>query len=166
MKAIQETRQVLIDKMKEVFNMDQRRIDHALEVLGYAERIQQVEGGDPVIVQAAAVLHDIGIHEAERKYNSAAGRYQEIEGPPIARRILDSLKWEEKEIEHVCQIVGSHHSGNRIDTPEFRCIWDADWIVNLGDDYASLTQDKKRNLIERIFRTQTGRGLAGARYLT
>jgi HD superfamily phosphodiesterase len=164
MKAIQMARQLLVEKMKEVFGTDQRRIDHALAVLDYAERIQQVEGGDLPVVQAAAVLHDIGIHEAERKYNSVAGRYQEIEGPPIARQILEPLGWNPSDIEHVCLIVGSHHSGHRIDTPEFRCIWDADWIVNLGEDYASLTQDKKRDLIERMFRTKTGRELAGQRY--
>jgi hypothetical protein len=81
-----------------------------------------------------------------------------------AIQILEPLGWNPSDIEHVCLIVGSHHSGHRIDTPEFRCIWDADWIVNLGEDYASLTQDKKRDLIERMFRTKTGRELAGQRY--
>ena len=33
-------------------------------------------------------MHDIGIHEAERKYNSSAGNYQELEGPAIAADIL------------------------------------------------------------------------------
>lgn len=156
--------QGLVDRMKQVFGTDQRRIDHALAVLDYAERIRQVEGGDPAVVQAAALLHDIGIHEAERRHGSAGGRYQEIEGPPIARGILESLGWGQAEIEHVCLIVGSHHTGKRIDTPEFRCIWDADWIVNLGDDYATLAQDKKRRLIETTLRTDTGRGLALERY--
>ena len=43
------------------------------------------------VVRAAAVLHDIGIREAERKHGSSAGKYQEVEGPPIARRILEKL---------------------------------------------------------------------------
>ena len=36
----------------------------------------------------AAVLHDIGIRPSEAKYQSCSGKYQEIEGPPIALEIL------------------------------------------------------------------------------
>lgn len=158
-------RQKLIDKMKGVFGSDQKRINHALAVLDYAEKIQSQESGRLDIVWAAAILHDIGIQEAERKYRSNAGNYQEIEGPSIARAILESLNWTTADIDHVCDIVGSHHSGNKIDTTEFRCIWDADWIVNLADDYAELSIDKKRRLIETVLRTQTGQKLAGERYL-
>ena len=74
----------LIQKMKDVFGDDQKRINHALAVLKYAEQIHAVEGGDAAVVTAAAILHDIGIHQAEQKYGSTAGKYQEIEGPPIA----------------------------------------------------------------------------------
>jgi HD superfamily phosphodiesterase len=79
---------VLTDEKKKVFGTDKRRIEHALTVLDYAERIRTVGGGDALVVRAAAILHDIGIHEAERKYGSSAGKYQQIEGPPIAEKIL------------------------------------------------------------------------------
>ena len=79
---------------------------------------------------AAALLHDIGIKAAERKHGSSAARYQEIEGPPVARRILYQVGFNAKDIEHVCAIVGSHHSGGKIDTIEFRAVWDADHLVN------------------------------------
>jgi hypothetical protein len=158
-------RQKLIDKMKDIFGDDHKRIEHALAVLEYAEAIGSQEGGRLDIVEAAAILHDIGIHEAERKYQSTAGYYQETEGPPIAEAILNSLKWPTADIEHVCAIVGSHHSGNKIDTPEFRCIWDADWIVNLGQDYAQWPRTKKQKIIDTVFRTQAGRQIATERYL-
>jgi len=70
-------------EMRKLFGEDQKRIDHALSVLSFAEQILNDEPGDREVVVAAALLHDIGIHEAERKYGSSAGRYQEIEGPPI-----------------------------------------------------------------------------------
>ncbi len=60
----------LIQKMKDVFGDDQKRINHALAVLKYAEQIHAVEGGDETVVTAAAILHDIGIHQAELKYGS------------------------------------------------------------------------------------------------
>ena len=103
-------RDKLIGEMKKVFGDDQKRIKHALSVLDYAEQIQAVEGGDPLIVKAAAILHDIGIHEAERKYQSTAARYQHEEGPPIARAILTKLGANEQLIDEVCDIVSHHHS--------------------------------------------------------
>jgi hypothetical protein len=158
-------RQRLLEKMKETFGTDQRRIDHALKVLAHAETIQQAEGGDPLIVSAAAILHDIGIHEAERKHGSAAGRFQELEGPSIARAILKDLQLDDETVDHVCRIVGSHHSAKDIDTIEFRTIWDADWLVNIPDEHAGTGRDKLERLIARIFKTKRGRALAEELFL-
>jgi len=150
----------LIGEMKSVFGSDQRRIDHALAVLKYAETILQEERADPLTVKAAAILHDIGIHEAERQHGSSAGPFQEMEGPPIARAILERLGIDGTTIDHVCRIVGSHHSAKEIDTPEFRIVWDADWLVNIPDDHRDLTGDALLRLVERVFKTKKGRALA------
>ncbi len=57
-------------------------------VIGHSENMnQQVLE----IIDIAALLHDIGIPEAERKCNSCAGRHQEQEWPPIARDMLSKL---------------------------------------------------------------------------
>ena len=87
-KSMTPQKEHLIVAMKNIFSDDKKRISHALSVLEYAEYLHGIEGGDPNVVVAAAVLHDIGIREAERKYGSSAGIYQEIEGPPIARGIM------------------------------------------------------------------------------
>jgi HD superfamily phosphodiesterase len=116
----------LVGEMKNVFGSDKKRINHALAVLGYAKQIQAAEGGDPLIVEAAAILHDIGIQEAERKYGSSAGNYQEIEGPPIARKILQNYGLADGIMEHIYKIIANHHSAKDIDTTEFRIVWDAD----------------------------------------
>ena len=150
----------LIAEMKSIFGYDQRRIDHALSVLSYAEQILQAHGGDPLVVQAAAILHDIGIHQAEKKYGSAAGRYQEIEGPPIARKILSQMDIDPERAEHICRIIASHHRANDIDTPEFRAVWDADWIVNIPEEWPNKTPCQIRESIEKVFRTPTGQELA------
>ncbi len=132
--------QKLIAIMKSEFDGDQKRISHALRVLERAEALLHEEDGSPRVVVAAALLHDIGIREAERKHGSGAPKYQEQEGPPIARRILEELDFDADIVDHICRIVGSHHSGDDIDTPEFRILWDADLLVNLeearsdGDD--------------------------------
>lgn len=153
-------RERLIAEMQTFFGDDRRRIDHALQVLQFAESIHAVEGGDLLTVTAAAVLHDIGIHEAERKHGSAAGHFQEIEGPPMAQAILQNLGIAAETIDHVCRIVGSHHSGRDIYTLEFRVIWDADWLVNIPDEHAEKSREQLQKLVDRVFRTNEGRRLA------
>ena len=151
---------MLIEEMKNVFGDDQKRINHALAVLDYAQQIQAVEGGDPLIVTAAAILHDIGIQQAQRKYNSAAGKYQEIEGPPIAREILSKYKLDGAAIEHICKIIANHHSARGIDTTEFRILWDADWLVNIPEEFPDITIEKLQALIDKVFKTNKGRQIA------
>jgi hypothetical protein len=157
----------LIERMKAYFGGDERRIEHALSVLAAARAVNAVEKADPVVVEAAAVLHDIGIHEAERKYGSSAGNYQEIEGPPIARRILAELAEETgsvltaERVEHVSAIIANHHSARDIDTLEFRIIWDSDWLVNIPDEYDLNDIEKMRELTAAVFKTETGRRIAG-----
>ena len=155
----------LIKEMKQVFGEDQRRIRHALAVLDSAELILKQEKANPLVVKAAAVLHDIGIHEAETKHGSAVGKYQEIEGPPIARRILEALQVDPAAIDHVCQIIANHHSARDIDTPEFRILWDADWLVNIPDEFPQAERSRLEEIIARVFKTGAGRHLAEALYL-
>jgi len=147
-------------EMRKLFGEDQKRIDHALSVLSFAEQILSDEPGDREVVVAAALLHDIGIHEAERKYGSSAGRYQEIEGPPIAGGILDSLGAAPALVSEVCDIVGHHHSPRREETTNFKILYDADTIVNF---LAEVPPSKRAGLEEkmpRIFLTPTGLELA------
>ncbi len=155
----------LIAEMKRVFGEDKKRIDHAFAVLSNAKEIVKTEDADPKVVMAAAILHDIGIPEAERKHGSASGKFQELEGPPIAREILEGLGLDTPTIDHTCRIIGSHHSANDIDTPEFRIIWDADWLVNIPDEHPDADADQLKKLVARIFRTEAGRQLAKTRFL-
>jgi len=159
-KNLRIMREKLIEEMKNVFGDDQKRIEHALAVLDYAEQIQNVEGGDPLIVRAAAILHDIGIHEAERKHGSSAGKYQEVEGPIIARGILAKFNLDKKVAERICRIIANHHSARNIDTIEFRIVWDADRLVNLPTDFADASKAKLKEIIDKTFKTCKGRQIA------
>jgi len=159
-KNLKIMRDKLIGRMKNVFGENQKRIEHALAVLDYAEQIQNVEGGDPLIVRAAAILHDIGIHEAERKYGSSAGNYQEVEGPPIAEEILKKFDISAEAVEHICRIIANHHSAKDIDTIEFRVVWDADWLVNIPTDFKDASKKKLQEIIDKAFKTDEGRRIA------
>ena len=149
-------------EMKRYFKDDFKRIGHATKVARYADRIVKKEKGDPAVVLSAALLHDIGIHEAERTYNSTGARYQEEEGVPIAREILARLKAPEELIGEVCDIIGHHHHPRPEETVNFKVVYDADQIVNLEEKQKETPMDRRSlaALIDRVFLTEGGRELA------
>ena len=148
-------------EMKRYFKQDFRRIGHATKVARYAEQIAKEEKGDMVMVICAAYLHDIGIHEAERKHGSTEARYQEEEGPPIAREILAKLSASRDIIDEVCDIIGHHHHPRAEETVNFKIVYDADLITNLEEKEEPVTEEKLAALIEKSFLTASGRKLAG-----
>jgi HD superfamily phosphodiesterase len=162
---MENLRDALVAAMRAYFGDDARRIQHALAVTAFAERIMAQEGGDYPVVIGAGVLHDIGIHEAERKHGSTAGKFQEIEGPPIARGILTGLGFEKGQIEEICEIIAHHHSPGKIETVNFKVLYDADWLVNLRDEYDIRDRQKLAAIIDTVFLTETGRALAREIYL-
>ena len=112
-------RQRISLEMKKYFGQDFKRVNHALKVARYAEQILKMEGGNPMVVLGAAYLHDIGIHEAEKKYESSSGHYQEMEGPTIAREILEKLDVQKEIVDEICDIIGHHHSPRDEETTQF-----------------------------------------------
>src|SRR5450830_755923 len=146
----------IIRKMMEVFEYNNIHINHTYRVLDYAQDISVIEKGNPDIVVPSAILHDIGIPACEKKYKSTEGQLQEIEGPPLAKNILESLNLKEETIKEVCGIVGSHHSPGEIETINFKIMWDADWLVNLTDVYDIKDKKKLAEIINKTFMTETG----------
>lgn len=149
--------------MCEVFGEDGKRIDHALRVFRYASAIAEKEGADLEIVDAASILHDIGIREAEKKHQSNAGKFQEMEGPGIAEPILNELGYDDQKKDAILDIIANHHSAKGRDCLEFRCVWDADWLVNIPDDHPDSPPEILKRKFSGIFRTSHGRILAETR---
>ena len=146
----------LREAMTAYFGEDQRRIEHALQVTIYAQELLAYVDADPVIVLAAAYLHDIGIHEAERKHGSNSGKWQEIEGPPVARTILERLGAGEGLVEQVAAIVANHHTPAGVDSPEFRVIWDADALVNFSGAFAGKDEPAIESVLQNHMVTEPG----------
>jgi HD superfamily phosphodiesterase len=162
---VNTTKAILIKAMEAYFNGDARRINHAIRVTEYAEELLKAEVGDYSVVIGAAVLHDIGIHQAQKKYGSTAGKYQEKEGPPIAQRILTELGFERKQIEEICEIIAHHHSPGKESSKNFAIVYDADWLVNLKDEYDIRDRSKLSRIIEKVFLTPSGKAMAREVYL-
>ena len=161
----------IVKEMEAYFGADARRISHTHRVTAYAEELlPQEAGADPVVVVAAALLHDIGIHSAERLHGSTEARYQETEGPPIARQILLRAGFPAERTDEVCNIVAHHHSPGVIHTASFKVVYDADWLVNFGDEnlrarYGGDAGGKLGTVLDRLFLTESGRRLARRIYL-
>lgn len=137
---------------------DPRRVGHALKVYGYAQMI----GGELPEEQreallTAAVLHDIGIHNAEARHHSSAGPYQEREGPPVARGILQRLGASPALTERVCFLVGHHHSYAAVDGPDFQALIEADFLVNIEED--GLGKAAAASIGAKYFKTPAGEAL-------
>jgi predicted HD phosphohydrolase len=148
-------------EMKRYFKQDFKRIGHATRVARYAERIGKEEQGNLAVILPAAYLHDIGIKEAERKHQSSAARYQEEEGPPVAREILNELGAREELIEEVCDIVGHHHHPGPEESINYKSVYDADMIANLEDNHkeSPAEPEKLASIIEKSFLTESGSNL-------
>jgi len=142
------------------FGDDDRRIEHALDIAKWAERILEAEGGDRDVVLAVGHLHDVGIKTAEELHGYNTGKMQEEYGPPIVRCILDELGFPEAKIEEACAIVGKHHTPDGVPGSNFSILWDADLIVNLGDEMVDAPPEKLESVIEKSFRTESGKALA------
>jgi hypothetical protein len=146
-------------EMKRYFKRDFKRIGHATRVARYAERIGKKERGNLAVILTAAYLHDIGIPESEIKYGSSAAKYQEKEGPPIARSILITLGAKEALIDEVCDIIAHHHHPKTDETINFKVLYDADLITNIEENCKENPLDayKLNKMIENRFLTGGGR---------
>ncbi|CAK8719989.1 MAG: HDIG domain-containing protein [Candidatus Electronema aureum] len=150
--------------MRQYFGKDSRRIHHAEAVAEQAEQIGRKEpGGDMSVIMACAYLHDIGIREAERKFNSSAARYQHSEGPPVARELLNSLRAKPELIDEVCDIIGHHHTPRAEETINFKVLYDADLIVNMAEEYQEKPPTQEQlNRLSALMLTETGKTQAQA----
>lgn len=165
-KAKLDFKEKILSEMITYFGDDIKRITHAIKVTHFAEKILQQEGtADRRVVVISAVLHDIGIKECERKYNSTDGQLQEKESPPIAKEILQKVGIKQEIIDEVCKIIASHHSPGEIDTLNFKILWDADWLVNIEDEFNLSDKEKLKKIIDKNFLTADGKQIAEKKYL-
>lgn len=84
---------------------------------------------------------------------------------PIARKILNELSIDGKTIDEVVEIIAHHHSLRKVNTINFRILYDADWLGNLPDEYDISDKEKTERVIEKLFLTETGKAIAREEFL-
>ena len=156
----------IIKAMKDIFKEIPFGIDHSLKVLQNAEEImkgENVEAEEKELIRIVAILHDIGAVEAQKKYGSIDGVYQEKEGPAVARKILQRVGYN-KNIDRICFIIGNHHTPSKIDGLDFQIQWEADLLENLTVMDKEKEQEKIKKCINDNFKTATGKMIAYERF--
>ena len=100
-------------EMIRYYQGDPKHIQHFVKVHSFSRLIGQGEGLDEdtmYILEAAALVHDIGIKVGMEKYGRSDGKTQEAEGPAAAREMLTHLGFKEQVIRRVEYLVGHHHT--------------------------------------------------------
>lgn len=113
---------------------DPKRIQHLIKVHYFARMIglaEHVDEATQLILEAAAIVHDIGIRICEQKYGVCDGKHQELEGPDEARKLLTDMgTFSEVQIERICWLVGHHHTYDSITGIDYQILVEADFLVN------------------------------------
>jgi len=144
----------IIESMIDYFGNDVRRINHALKVYSFARCIEKLDRDKQTILEISAVLHDIGIKISEEKYNSSSGKYQELEGPGIARHILEKFHINDDKLNRILYIIGNHHSYSKIDGIDFQILVESDFLVNIFED--CLDKNSIESIKIKYFKTNAG----------
>lgn len=147
----------LILKMTEYEDGCVERVNHFLKVYAFAKAIAEGEGIDDEsqpILEAATIVHDIGIRVCYEKYGNCSGKLQEAEGPSVAMSMLPDCGYTPAQCDRVCWLIAHHHTYTDIQGMDYQILVEADFLVNIFE--GGMEKDAVRQVKENIFRTATG----------
>lgn len=140
---------------------DARRIHHFLKVHAFVRLIGVAEGlsGRELFnLEAAAYLHDIGIHKGEAlNHGTCTGKMQEELGPEEAKPLLDQLGITGADQDRILWLIAHHHTYASIDGLDAQILAEADMLVNPYED--GTRRESNQHLYEMLYKTKTGRQL-------
>lgn len=137
-----------------------KRTNHLLKVTGYALALgvaEGLDGGEMEALRIAAVLHDIGIRISIEKHGSGAGEFQQVEGPPLARKMLEPYGVGPAVVDRVCHLIAHHHDYANIDGRDCQILVEADFLVNC--DEKGMEKEQIRAIRGNVFKTAAGTDL-------
>lgn len=136
---------------------DVPRIQHFVKVHDFAHMIgvaEDMESKQLFILEAAAILHDVGIHAAEAKYGNSHGKHQEELGPAEAKKVLAEVGgFTEQQTERICWLIAHHHTYTNVTSQDHRILLEADFLVNSFEDH--LSKEAIVSFRENVFRSPT-----------
>ncbi|WP_242940426.1 HD domain-containing protein [Anaeromicropila populeti] len=155
-----------MSEMIKYYAGDPKRIQHFIKVHSFSKLIGELEEVPSDVLEqleAAALVHDIGIKLCEEKYGNCNGKLQEKEGPEAARQLLERVGYSTKIIDRVCYLVGHHHTYNEITGQDYQILVEADFLVNMYED--QLEEKAVKIAFEKIFKTKSGKKICREMFL-
>lgn len=151
----------VMDEMIRYYTGNTHQIMHHIKVhclSALIARQENVEEETGLVIEAAALLHDIGVRDAKAQYGENFRPYHEAISAAEAERILRGLDgWTEEQITAVAHICGNHHHYQKIDSLAFRIVVEGDLLVNLQElpeKYGAILASE-----DALFRTESGKRL-------
>lgn len=150
----------LLLEMIQYYTGDPARIQHFLKVYEFSKIIGELENLDQKtqnILEAAAIVHDIGIKKSEEVYGDSAGKHQEELGPAIAENLLRRLGYQSDMVDRISYLVGHHHTYKDIQGLDYQILVEADFLVNLYEDHSP--KSAVESAFQKIFKTESGKNI-------
>lgn len=138
-------------------------IDHLIRVWTYARTIGELEGLDgetQLVLEAAAIVHDIACPLCREKYGNTNGKHQETEGAPMAKEFLGDSGLTDEQIERVAYLVGHHHTLSEIEGIDYQILIEADYIANATE--SGYSRENVESSVNTVMKTASGKRLAMA----
>ncbi|MBE3039429.1 MAG: HD domain-containing protein [Chloroflexi bacterium] len=104
------------------------RWKHTLRVAQFGKVIAENEAADVELIVAACLLHDVGWFDTNADNSREHGRI----GAEKARPVLESLGYNQAQIENICYAVAIHVDEDNPDTLEAKILSDADNVDRFG----------------------------------
>ena len=147
----------ILDKMIAFSDGNIHDIDHLIRVWTYAKTIGEIEGLDAetqLILEVAAITHDIACPLCREKYGNTNGKNQEAEGAPMVMTFLSDTGLNEEQIERITWLVGHHHTFSEIDGLDYQILVEADYIANASEN--GYSKENVKNFMAKIMKTESG----------
>jgi len=140
---------------------DTSQIAHTLCVHEYTRTLAVQEQYDPrqiILLEIAALLHDVGCPISKELYGNSLPVNQEREGAKITSEWLGKYgELSEEEVKWITDTVGAHHQFAKARELGFETLFEADLIVNLFEGYYK--KENARTYFDKLVTTSAGRGL-------
>jgi DNA-directed RNA polymerase subunit RPC12/RpoP len=141
----------LLAAAKKALTPDDKLVEKALDVLEVAEDLISAEGGEPKVIIASLLLHELLGAQDERA--------------AMTRKILAEVNTEDEVIDKVCDIIQGTLEETGAGTVNLRIVSDAQNMVRLRERKALLEKTALERLIETKLATKTAQLLARERLL-
>ncbi len=140
-------------------------IEHFMKVWAFAKTIGEQEGLDEhtqLVLELAAVVHDISCPLCREKYWNTNGKLQERESPALIAEFFADSDLPERDVSRISWLAAHHHTYTDVDGLDHRILLEADFLVNAGENGSPKAAVQKAR--EMVFKTRSGTRLLNSMF--